>query len=398
MVKEFQKYIMHVDMDAFYASIEQRDNDEYKGKPVIIGGRTRGVVATCSYEARKFGIRSAMPIHEAKRKCPQGIYILPRMKYYQEVSKMIFEILQNYSPLVEMASIDEAYLDITGLENLFGSPEQIAKKIQLEIFQKTNGLTASVGIAPIKFLAKIASDEKKPHGLFIITKEIMFSYLQNLNIQKIPGVGKKFILELNKIGIKKCADVMNMPKEFWEEKFGKAGIMLYERACGIDEREVTPYSERKSESAETTLDENITNKTELKKWLLLHSERVGMGLRKQNLKGRTITIKIKFSDFKQITRQVTLEKQTNATDTIFEHACLLLDEIVLIKPVRLIGVGVSGFEEIQDKQYSLLDYTKQETHKQNIENKRNNLDATLDSLRNKYGVKAVIRGKLFENS
>ena len=136
MGREFQKYIMHIDMDAFYASIEQRDNKEYKGKPVIIGGRTRGVVATCSYEARKFGIHSAMPIHEAKRKCPQGIYILPRMKYYQEVSKMIFEILQNYSPLVEMASIDEAYLDITGLENLFGTPEQIAKKNTIRNFSE----------------------------------------------------------------------------------------------------------------------------------------------------------------------------------------------------------------------------------------------------------------------
>ncbi len=395
MAKEFQKYIMHIDMDAFYASIEQRDNAEYKGKPVIIGGRTRGVVSTCSYEARKFGIHSAMPIHEAKRKCPQGIYILPRMKYYQEVSKMIFEILQNYSPLVEMASIDEAYLDITGLENLFGTPEQIAKKIQTEIFQKTNGLTASVGIAPIKFLAKIASDENKPHGLFILTKETMFDYLHNLNIQKIPGVGKKFVIELNKIGIKKCADVLNISKDFLEKKFGKAGIMLYERAEGIDEREVTPYTERKSESAETTLDENIIDKTILKKWLLIHAERVGMGLRKQNLKGRIITIKIKYADFKQITRQRTLEKRTNATDTIFENACYLLDEIPLIKPVRLIGVGVSGFEEIQQKQCSLLDYTTQ-TPKQELETKRNNLDLTLDTLRNKYGLKAVIRGKLFE--
>ena len=172
--------------------------------------------------------------------------------------------------------------------------------------------------------------------------------------------------------------------------------MLYERANGIDEREVTPYTERKSESAETTLDENVFDKVILKKWLLLHAERIGMGLRKQNLKGRIITIKIKYADFKQITRQLTLEKRTNATDTIFENACCLLNEIELIKPVRLIGVGVSGFDEAPQKQCSLLDYTNQ-TPQQELEKRRNNLDITLDTLRNKYGVKAVMRGKLFEN-
>ena len=392
-----EKYILHVDMDAFFASIEQRDNPEYRNKPLIVGGRTRGVVSTCSYEARKFGIRSAMPIFEAKRRCPHGIFISPRGKVYQEVSREIHAVLQNYSPLVELASIDEAYLDITGLENLLGAPLEIARALQEEIFTKTNGLTCSIGIAPIKFLAKIASDEKKPHGIFMISYADMPNYLNELSIAKIPGVGKKFLEELKKIGIKKCADVICLEKTFWEQKFGKAGIMLYERASGIDTREVEPYTERKSESAETTLDENVTDKALLKKWLLVHAERVGTGLRKQNLKGRTINIKIKFADFKQMTRQLTLDKQTNATDTIYQNACLLLDDIVLTKPVRLIGLGVSGFEEqCENKQLSLFSILdeKEET-KENIEEKRNHLDATLDVLREKYGKSAVIRGKLF---
>ncbi len=225
----------------------------------------------------------------------------------------------------------------------------------------------------------------------------MPSYLKELSIAKIPGVGKKFLEELKKLGIKKCADVIGLEKTFWEQKFGKAGIMLYERASGIDEREVQPFTERKSESAETTLAENITDKAVLKKWLLVHAERVGTGLRKQNLKGRTISIKIKFADFKQITRQLTLDKQTNATDTIYQNACLLLDEIVLTKSVRLIGLGVSGFDELtENKQLSLFSVLDdKEEAKEYIEEKRNHLDATLDILREKYGKTAVIRGKLF---
>lgn len=392
-----EKYIMHVDMDAFYASIEQRDNPEYRNKPLIVGGKTRGVVSTCSYEARKFGVRSAMPIFEAKRKCPQGIFISPRGKVYAEVSRQIHAILQNYSPLVEMASIDEAYLDITGLENLFGTPLEIARALQDEIYTKTNGLTCSIGIAPIKFLAKIASDERKPYGIFMISYADMSGYLKELSIAKIPGVGKKFLEELKKLGMKKCADVLAIEKSFWEEKFGKSGIMLYERASGIDRREVEPYTERKSESAETTLDENVTDKAVLKMWLLVHAERVGTGLRKQNLKGRTINVKIKFADFKQITRQLTLESRTNATDTIYQNACLLLDEITLTKPVRLVGLGVSGFEELsENKQLSLFSVLEEkEETKEYIEEKRNNLDAVLDELREKYGKSAVIRGKLF---
>ncbi len=392
-----ERYILHVDMDAFFASIEQRDNPEYRNKPIIVGGQARGVVSTCSYEARRFGVRSAMPIFEAKRKCPQGIFISQRGRVYREVSKQIHEILQNYSPLVEMASVDEAYLDITGLYKLFGSPIEIAQKIQKEIHAKTNGLTCSIGIAPIKFLAKIASDENKPNGIFIITNETMPGFLSELSISKIPGVGKKFLEELKKLGIKKCADVLQLDKIFLEKKFGKAGIMLFERASGIDTREVEPYTVKKSESAETTLSENVCDKKILKKWLLIHAERIGTRLRKDNLKGRTITVKVKFADFKQITRQLTLEKRTNATDTIFENACILLDELPLAKAVRLIGIGVSCFDDDKEnKQLSLLTFAdKQDEQRENLEIRRNHLDATLDTLRERYGKSAVMRGKLF---
>ena len=293
---EHKKYIIHVDMDAFYASVEQMDNPNLQGKPIIIGGGKRGVVATCSYEARAFGVRSAMPTYMAKAKCPHGIFVYPRMARYMEVSKVISECLKEISPLVEIASVDEAYIDATGLENIFGSPTDIANKIKETVFNASGGLTCSVGVAPIKFLAKIASDENKPNGLFIIDDNDVHSFLANMSIGKIPGVGKKFLEELKKIGIYTCSDVIKLSMDFWVNKYGKAGASLFERSNGIDPRILEPYTAKKSESAETTLSENIMDKNALKKILLVHAERVGTSLRKHKNKGRTITLKVKYAD------------------------------------------------------------------------------------------------------
>ena len=392
---EHKKYIMHVDMDAFYASIEQMDNPNLRGKPIMIGGGKRGVVATCSYEARVFGVRSAMPTYIAKAKCPQGIFVYPRMARYMEVSKQIGACLQGISPLIEIASIDEAYIDATGLENIFGSPTDIANKIKESVSKASGGLTCSVGVAPIKFLAKIASDENKPNGLFIIDDTEVQDFLANMPIGKIPGVGKKFLGELKKIGIYTCSDVIKLPEDFWVSRYGKTGTSLFERASGIDPRGIESYTAKKSESAETTFSENITDKNILKKFLLTHAERVGTSLRKHEYKGRTVSIKVKYADFKQLTRQLSLHTRTNATDTIFQCACQLLDELKLEKPVRLVGLGVTNFENDLPKQLSLLNDIIEPNKK---EEKRESLDSALDSLRTRYGRDAVIRGRIFTSS
>jgi DNA polymerase-4 len=386
-----QRWIMHIDMDAFFASVEVLDNPELRGKPLIIGGGKRGVVSTASYEARKFGVRSAMAISEAKHLCPQGTFLIPRGRRYQEVSRLVEKTLHDFSPLVEMASVDEAYLDATGLERLFGPVEKFGMTVKTAIHDATGGLTCSVGIAPIKFLAKISSEVRKPNGLFILYPEDVPSFLDNLEVGRIPGVGKKFVQALSAIGVKTCGDVLRYPGEFWERRYGKQGLGLYERAGGIDPRHVVPFYERKSESAETTFEVDTKDRDFLRTWLLRHAERVGHSLRRHGLAGRTVTIKIKYADFKLITRQTTLSARTNSTETIYEAACQLLEAIQLENKVRLIGVGVSGFHD--DKPFQLR-FGQEDSVP--LEVKRGRLDGALDALRDRYGKQAVVRGKLFD--
>ncbi len=376
-------------MDAFYASVEQLDNPDLKNKPVIIGSdSSRGVVSTCSYEARVFGVRSAMPNYIAKAKCPQGIFVYPRMSRYMEVSKNIHESLKNIFPIVEMASVDEAYIDASGMENLYGNAIDIANKIKKTIYEASGGLTCSIGIAPIKFLAKIASDENKPNGLFIIEDDQVKNFINSLPIGKIPGVGKKFLEQLKKIGIYTCADVLKLSHEYWQNHFNKAGTTLFERANGIDLRSVEPYTIRKSESSEITFKEDILDKKILKKFLKNQAERVGESLRKHSLKGRTITLKVKYSNFKQITRQLSIPIRTNCTKTIYENACKLLDELKLEKALRLIGLGVTNFENDLPVQLSLFD----SPNINQDEKKQENLDNVLDQIKLKYGKEIILRG------
>ncbi|MBR6673691.1 MAG: DNA polymerase IV, partial [Mailhella sp.] len=241
---------MHMDMDAFFASIEQLDDPSLRGKPLIVGGEHRGVVSTCSYEARKFGVHSAMPIAEARRRCPHGIYLRPRLRRYAEMSAIVRETLSRFSPLVEMASVDEAYLDATGLERLFGPVEELGRQLKEAVREATGGLTCSVGIAPVKFLAKISSEQRKPDGLFLLRPEDVPGFLESLPVRAVPGVGKHFAADLAQLGVKTCGDVSRYSEEFWHRKFGKAGVALWQRAQGIDPREVVPWTPPKSESAE----------------------------------------------------------------------------------------------------------------------------------------------------
>lgn len=390
-----QKWIMHIDMDAFYASIEQLDNPELRGKALIVGGRTRGVVSTASYEARKFGVHSAMPISEARRLCPHAEFIVPRMKRYAEMARVVRGVLRNFSPVVEAASIDEAYLDATGLERLFGPVENMGMRLKNAVRETTGGLTCSVGIAPVKFLAKISSEMRKPDGLFMLRPEEVPGFMAALDVGRIPGVGKKFVAALAAVGVRKAGDVSRYPREFWERRYGKQGVALYERAHGLDPREVVPFTPPKSESAETTFETDTRDREFLKAWLMRHAERVGRSLRGQGLAGRTVTLKIKYADFKLITRQATLPARTNKTDTIYEAACELLAALSLEGKVRLIGVGVSGFDDTRPHQLSLVNAGSGPDPAE-VEDRRGRLDGVLDALRERYGAEAVIRGRLFQ--
>lgn len=384
-----QKWIMHIDMDAFYASVEQLDNPELRGKPVAVGGTSdRGVISAASYEIRAYGVRSAMSSVKARQLCPHGIFLPGRMWRYKELSARIMDVLGEFSPVVEQASVDEAYVDATGTDRLFGPIDELGTAIKRRVKEET-GLNCSVGAAPIRFLAKIASDLDKPDGLSIIRPEDMHDFLRELSVGRIPGVGKRMREILKRFGVRRAGDMLGHDRQYWEDRLGKSGAVLFDRARGIDPGEVVPVAEAKSCSAENTFSEDSSDREVLRTWLLSQSERVGTDLRRHGYRGRTITLKVKFSDFRQITRCRSLDARTDVTDTIFETAVELLDEVELRRPVRLIGVGVSGFDDRQ-RQLSLLE---PETPEQTSE-----LDRTVDAIRQRFGSDALSRGDLFEFS
>lgn len=382
-----QTWIMHIDMDAFFASVEQLDNPELRGKPVAVGGSSdRGVCSAASYEARKFGVRSALSVVKARQLCPELILVPGRMGRYKELSKQVMAVLQEFSPVVEQASVDEAYVDATGLERLSGPIETIGRRIKERVKEQT-GLTCSVGAAPIRFLAKIASDLDKPDGLSIIYPDQMAAFLRELAVGKIPGVGTKMQEGLKRFGVRKAGDLHHHSRDYWEGRLGKQGGILFDKACGIDPTPVVPVSEAKSCSTENTFHEDTTDRKLLRKWLLAQAERVGADLRRHHYKGRTVTLKVKFADFKQITRSRSLDSATDNTDTIFKIAVQLLDEVELRRPVRLIGVGVSNFGD-KPRQLNLFEEpAAQETHE---------LDRTVDAIRDRFGTMAVTRGELLD--
>jgi DNA polymerase IV len=378
--------ILHVDMDAFYASVEQVDHPELIGKPVIVGGSQRGVVAAASYEARGFGVRSAMPIFEARRLCPHGIFLPVRRRRYQEVSHQVMQVFDTVSPLVEQVSIDEAYIDITGTESLHGPETALIWKIKEAIKHRTS-LTCSIGIAPNRFLAKIASEMNKPDGWTIVKEEDVAALLQKLPIKKIPGIGPKTAQAMKELGIIKAVDVLKFSREFWVKRLGKGGADLYERAQGIGPMAVVPHRAPKSCSAEDTFASDTGDMEELKKWLLCQAEEVGRDLRKHGIKGKTITLKVRFSNFKTVTRSTTLPELTHSTRIIYDAALNLLLKLKLIEKVRLIGVGVTNFA-VGMEQQSL--FPNEFRHKQE------DLDRALDRIHNKFGCKAILRGRIGE--
>jgi DNA polymerase-4 len=382
-VPDFQRIILHVDMDAFFTSVEQADDPSLQGKPVVIGQSLRGVASAASYEARKYGIKSAMPIVQAKKLCPHAVFLPGRMSRYREISVKIMNIMRALCPVVEQASVDEAYADISGTRRIFGPPENIAQHLKSEILAATN-LTCSVGIAPNKFLAKIASDWNKPDGLTCIRPTDVTAFLHDLPLGKIPGVGKQFQEELRRIGVTTIPHVLTHPRTYWSELMGKRGAFLHDRACGIDDSPVVPGSEPKSCSAENTLDRDTLDRTLLERWLLIQAERIGRELRGIGKKGLTVTLKIKFQDFSSITRSRTLARPTDITTEIFEAVRKLLAAEKLPQPVRLIGTGISNFRFVQAELPLMADAGRKRSQQ---------LDQAMDRIRDKFGNKSILRAE-----
>lgn len=344
------RVILHIDMDAFFAAVEQRDSPAFIGKPVIVGadpkdGKGRGVVSTCSYEARKFGVHSAMPISKAWRLCPQAVFLPPDFRKYKKASQQVFEILERYTPDIEPVSIDEAFLDITGTFHLHKTPVALAQRIKDDIHREVR-LTASVGIAPVKMVAKIASDINKPDGLLEIRPGEVQGFLAPLPVERLWGVGRKSKEVLNRMGIYVISDLLKIPKSRIFELLGEQGLHLFDLASGIDPRDVTAGEEAKSVSHEHTFDIDEADPQTVTKVLFVLSQKVSRRLRKEALKGKTVSVKIRLKNFQTFTRARTLDKRTNFVGTIDQNAQQLFRDF--FKPgmkIRLIGVRVTGFDD-----------------------------------------------------
>ena len=342
-----QRKIIHVDMDAFFASVEQRDFPEYRGKPLIVGGQPdkRGVVATCSYEARQFGIRSAMASSKAYRLCPQAIIVKPRFEAYKEASEIIRSIFYEYTDLVEPLSLDEAFLDVSQNKDFEGSATLIAKDIRQSIFKKTR-LTASAGISYNKFLAKIASDINKPDGMSVIRPDQGEAFVETLPVGKFFGVGKATEAKMRSLGLNTGADLKALSMVQLQQYFGKSGAYYFDICRGVDDRDVVPHRERKSLGSETTFEADLCDVDEMLKALGLLAIEVNEALQIKQLTGHTLTLKVKYDNFEQITRSKTVQRYfANVNDMLPVIAELLTKTDVNQRKVRLLGITVSNFSE-----------------------------------------------------
>lgn len=378
--------ILHVDMDAFYASVEQRDNPELRGKPVVVGGGgNRGVVAAASYESRVFGVRSAMPMREARRLCPDLVQTPVRMSHYQDVSKQVFDVFREFTPLIEGLSLDEAFLDVSASLSLFGSEVDIARSIKQRIKEIT-GLNASVGVAPNKLIAKIASDLDKPDGLFIVTEDRVTEVLDPLEVQVIPGIGKVTLGKLHAADIRTIRDLRLAGDSVLDRLFGRFAARMRERASGIDARPVIASREEKSISAEETFAVDLGDRGTMDARLLELAERTTTRMRARALTAGTVQIKIRQADFTTFTRQRVLNPPSNGTDQIYAAARDLLDAWLRDNPgvkLRLLGVGGSDLQPaLQGDLFSAAG-----------EPQKSEVDQTVDSIRDKFGSSAVGRAR-----
>jgi DNA polymerase-4 len=378
-------------MDAFYASVEQLDNPDLKGKPVIVGGTSkRGVVSAASYEARKYKIHSAMPIAQAMKLCPRGVFLPVRMKRYKEISDKVLAIFQRYTPLIEPLSLDEAFLDVTASSKLFGSAEEIAAKIRRDVFQET-GLTVSAGVASSKLVAKIASDLNKPDGLTIVPSGTEAEFLAPLPIKRLWGVGKKAQETLLLLGVHTIGDIVTLPEKLLEQKFGKHGMGLRRKALGLDDRDVEIEHETKSVGHEFTFETDLVELEIIRRELLELAGMVAKRLRRYQLQGKTITLKVKYHDFKQVTRSSTITEHIADSKRIYQEVIQLLQKTDAgEKPLRLLGISVSGLRMENGSGQQLLFPGVQTTEK------RKNINKALDAIQEKFGSTAILPGRLLD--
>lgn len=400
---------MHVDMDAFFASVEQLDHPEYKGHPVIVGGlSSRGVVATASYEARKFGVHSAMPISRAKKLCPQGIFVYPNMARYKEISHVIHKVMEEFTPLIEPLSLDEAFLDVTGITHKFTGPKALGRAIKDRVFAET-GLVISAGLAPNKFLAKLASDLDKPDGLVVIPYGKECESLANLPIKRIWGVGPSTERRLKHGGFLLIKDIQALLDEKPLVPYvGNQARRIWELARGIDERPVEPDRQIQSVGNEETYESDVEDPTVIDLELHYFANRVAKRLRKYGLMGNTVSIKVRYNDFKTISRQKRLDSTTDQERIIYDTSVLLWNKLmrertgipfvqahtsvldVPVKPIRLLGVTVSGLSTegiVQEDLFSI-----------EADEKEEKLSTVLDSLASKFGENAIMSGALWRRA
>lgn len=415
-----RRWIMHVDMDAFFASVEQLDHPEYKGHPVIVGGlSSRGVVATASYEARKFGVHSAMPISRAKKLCPHGIYVYPNMARYKEISHIIHKVMEEFTPIIEPLSLDEAFLDVTGITHKFTGPKALGRAIKDRVFEET-GLIISAGLAPNKFLAKLASDLDKPDGLVVIPYGKECESLANLPIKRIWGVGPSTERRLKDGGFSFIKDIQALPDETALVPYvGNQARRVWELARGIDERPVETDRQIQSVGNEETYESDVEDPAVIDLELHYFANRVAKRLRKYGLMGHTVSIKVRYNDFKTVSRQKRIDSSTDQERVIYDTSVLLWNKLmrdalsakqeerevmgvtprpkfdnsileVPVKPIRLLGVTVSGLSAegiVQDDLFSI-----------EADEKDEKLSTVLDSLASKFGEGAIMSGALWRRA
>ena len=379
--------ILHVDMDAFYASVEELDDPELVGQPVVVGGTPdgRGVVAAANYAARHYGIHSAMPAAQARRLCPHAVFIRSRMDRYVEVSRELRGIFARYTPLLEPLSLDEAFLDVTSSLRLFGDGQAIARRIKEEIRDEL-GLVASVGVAPNKFLAKLASDLDKPDGLVVVPADAIEAFLDPLPVSRLWGVGKVSNRDLAEMGVHTIGDLRRLPEDLLVSRFAKTAAHWARLARGIDDRRVVPDRDAKSISHETTFATDIGDAEVLRSWLLELTEQVATRLRRQGLRGKTVFIKVRYADFHTVTRSEGLHAPSNVTRELYVTAVRLLQAQLARspRPVRLLGMGASGMTSEDLEQGQLFETEDREQQRR--------IDTVVDSIKSRFGNRALRRG------
>ena len=379
--------IIHIDMDAFYASVEIRDNPSLAGLPVVVGGSPngRGVVSAASYEARKYGVFSAMSAAQAIRLCPNAIFIKPRMDYYAAISKQIRNIFHEFTSLVEPLSLDEAFLDVGGSERLFGNAESIAKQIKTRISDELN-LIASAGVAPNKFLAKLSSDLDKPDGLVVVPENRVEEFLAPLEVNRVWGVGKQTEKKLRLLGVKTIGHLQAISRQTLKSSFGLNSEHFWRLSRGLDTRPVVPDRDAKSISHETTFSSDISDAEALMAWTFELTDQVARRMRRHQITGRTVQIKLRYSNFETITRALTLSAPSNSTRILGDAATELLNSNLdgIERGIRLLGMGVSKLSSGTKVQTELFDREEKE--------KSNRMDATTDAIKDKFGSLSIKRG------